>query len=50
MEPLALVERRLQPEVSCAWQDPLGERQNALHREFVDLGVPHTTTDDSAMK
>ncbi|MGE3842209.1 MAG: hypothetical protein AB7I50_11530 [Vicinamibacterales bacterium] len=37
MEPLALFERRLHPEVGGARQNALGEREDALHVEFVQL-------------
>ena len=41
LEPLALVERRLQPQVGGARQKAFCERQDALHVEFVELrGVP----------
>jgi len=36
MQPLLVVERRLHSLVGCARQDPLCERQNALHVEFLD--------------
>jgi hypothetical protein len=41
LEPVALLQRGLHPEVRGTRQDTLGERQDALDVEFVELrGVP----------
>ena len=37
MEPLALLERGLNPEVGCARQNAFCERQDAFHVEFFEL-------------
>ena len=44
LEPLALIERRLHPQIGRARQNPFCERQDALYVEFFEL-VGVTTTD-----